>query len=468
MSRLGLTDTTLRDAHQSLLATRLRLEDMLPAVEMLDAVGFHSLEVWGGATFDICLRFLGEDPWERLRLLRKGFKKSKLQMLLRGQNLVGYKHYPDDIVTEFVRRAAGDGIDIFRIFDGLNDVRNMETAIRAAKDAGAHVQGTVSYTVSPIHDVGSFTRTAKELAELGVDSICVKDMAGIITPYDAELLIRRLKEAVGLPVQLHCHYTSGMGSMAYLKAAEAGVDVVDTAISTLALGTSQPPTESLVAALAGTARDTGLDLALLARVAEFFREVRKKYAEVDVGTTVDVNVIRYQIPGGMYSNFIAQLEQQKALDRLPEVLAELPRLRQEMGYPPLVTPSSQIVGSQAVLNVLAGERFKMVSNETKAYMRGLYGLPPGEVDDAVRRKVIGDEALVTVRPADLLPPGLEEARREAAPLAESAQDVLSYALFPPQARKFLEERLAARTGIDQRVLAQTAVEAERGKVYPAP
>ena len=468
MSRLGLTDTTLRDAHQSLLATRLRLEDMLPAVEMLDAVGFHSLEVWGGATFDTCLRFLGEDPWERLRLLRKGFKKSKLQMLLRGQNLVGYKHYPDDVVTEFVRRSAGDGIDIFRIFDGLNDVRNMETAIRAAKDAGAHVQGTVSYTVSPIHDVGSFTRTAKELAELGVDSICVKDMAGIITPYDAELIIRRLKEAVGLPVQLHCHYTSGMGSMAYLKAVEAGVDVVDTAISTLALGTSQPPTESLVAALAGTARDTGLDLELLARIAEFFREVRKKYAEVDVGTTVDVNVIRYQIPGGMYSNFIAQLEQQKALDRLPEVLAELPRLRKEMGYPPLVTPSSQILGSQAVLNVLAGERFKMVSNETRAYMRGLYGLPPGEVDEAVRRKVIGDEALVTVRPADLLPPGLEEARREAAPLAESAQDVLSYALFPSQARKFLEERLASRTGVDQRVLAQTAAEAERGRVYPAP
>jgi len=468
MTRLGLTDTTLRDAHQSLLATRLRLEDMLPAVEMLDAVGFHSLEVWGGATFDTCLRFLGEDPWERLRLLRKGFKKSRLQMLLRGQNLVGYKHYPDDVVTEFVRRSAGDGIDIFRVFDALNDVRNMETAIRAAKDAGAHVQGAVSYTVSPIHDVESFTRTAKELAELGVDSICVKDMAGIITPYDAELIIRRLKEAVGLPVQLHCHYTSGMGSMAYLKAAEAGVDVLDTAISTLALGTSQPPTESLVAALAGTARDTGLDLELLARVAEFFREVRKKYAEVDVGTTVDVNVIRYQIPGGMYSNFIAQLEQQKALDRLPEVLAELPRLRKEMGYPPLVTPSSQIVGFQAVLNVLAGERFKMVSNETKAYMRGLYGLPPGEVDDAVRRKVIGDEALITVRPADLLPPGLEEARREAAPLAESAQDVLSYALFPPQARKFLEERLAARTGIDQRVLAQTAAEVERGKVYPAP
>jgi pyruvate/oxaloacetate carboxyltransferase len=468
MSRLGLTDTTLRDAHQSLLATRLRLEDMLPAVEMLDAVGFHSLEVWGGATFDTCLRFLGEDPWERLRLLRKGFKKSKLQMLLRGQNLVGYKHYPDDVVTEFVRRSAGDGIDIFRVFDALNDVRNMETAIRAAKDAGAHVQGTVSYTVSPIHDAGSFTETAKALAELGADSICVKDMAGILTPYDAEAIVRRLKEAVGLPVQLHCHYTSGMGSMAYLKAAEAGVDVVDTAISTMALGTSQPPTESLVAALAGTARDTGLDLELLARVAEFFREVRKKYAGVDVGTTVDVNVIRYQIPGGMYSNFISQLEQQKALDRLPEVLAELPRLRREMGYPPLVTPSSQIVGSQAVLNVLAGERFKLVSNETKAYMRGLYGLPPGEVDAAVRRKVIGDETPVTVRPADLLPPGLQEARREAAPLAESAQDVLSYALFPAQAGKFLEERLAARTGVDQRVLAQTAAESERGKVYPAP
>jgi oxaloacetate decarboxylase alpha subunit len=466
--RLGLTDTTLRDAHQSLLATRLRLEDILPAVEMMDEAGFHSLEVWGGATFDTCLRFLGEDPWQRLRELRKRFKKSKLQMLLRGQNLVGYKHYPDDVVAEFVRRAVGAGIDIMRIFDALNDVRNMEKAVAVAKSAGAHVQATVSYTISPIHNAESFVTVARQLAELGADSICVKDMAGIIAPYEAELITRRLKEAVGLPVQLHCHYTSGMASMAYLKAAEAGADVVDTAISSMALGTSQPPTESIVAALAGTPRDTGLDLELLARIAEYWKDTRKKYATLDVGTTIDVNVIRYQIPGGMYSNFVSQLAQQKALDRLPDVLAELPRLRAEMGYPPLVTPSSQIVGSQAVLNVVAGERYKMVTSETKAYMKGLYGRPPGPVDEAVRRKVIGDEAPVTARPADLLPPGLEEARRAVAPLAESEEDVLSYALFPQVAQKFLEERLAGKTGVDQRVLAEASGTDKAGKVYPAP
>ncbi len=463
---LGITDTTLRDAHQSLLATRLRLDDILPACEMMDEAGFHSLEVWGGATFDTCLRFLGEDPWVRLREIRKRFVKSKLQMLLRGQNLVGYKHYPDDVVTEFVKRAVGNGINIMRIFDALNDVRNMGRAIEAAKAAGAHVQGTVSFTLSPIHDTDSFVRTAKELAQLGADSICVKDMAGIIAPYDAGATVRRLKEEVGLPVQLHCHYTSGMASMAYLKAAEAGVDVVDTAISSMALGTSQPPTESLVATLVGTPRDTGLDLEVLARVAQYFKEVRKKYGAVDVGTTVDVNVLRYQIPGGMYSNFVSQLAQQNALDRLPDVLSELPRLRKEMGYPPLVTPSSQIVGSQAVLNVLAGERFKMVTNETKAYMKGLYGLPPGPVDEEVRRRVIGDEAPITARPADLLPDGLDEARREVAPLAESEEDVLSYALFPQVARKFLEERLAAKTKVDQGLLAEIRDEAGAAKVYP--
>jgi len=464
---LRLTDTTLRDAHQSLLATRLRLEDMLPAVEMLDEVGFHSLEVWGGATFDACLRFLGEDPWERLRELRRRFKKSRLQMLLRGQNLVGYRHYPDDVVAEFVRRAVGNGIDVMRIFDALNDVRNMEKAIEVAKAEGAHVQGTVCYTISPIHGVDSFAATARELAELGVDSICLKDMAGIIAPYDAEAVVRRIKEEVGLPVQLHCHHTSGMAAMAYLKAAEAGVDAVDTAISTMAMGTSQPPTESIVAALASTPRDTGLDLDLLARIAAYFKEVRKKYRDFDVGTTVDVNVIRYQIPGGMYSNFVSQLEEQNALDRLPDVLAELPRLRKEMGYPPLVTPSSQIVGTQAVLNVLGGERFKLVTKETKAYMKGLYGRPPGPVDEEVRRKVIGDEEPVTVRPADLLPPGLEEAEKEVSPLAESVEDVLSYALLPQVARKFLEERLAARTRVDQSLLEDLR-DQEARKVYPTP
>jgi len=443
---LRLTDTTLRDAHQSLLATRLRLEDMLPAIEMMDEVGFYSLEVWGGATFDSCLRFLGEDPWERLREFRRRFKKSKLQMLLRGQNLVGYRHYPDDVVTEFVKRAAGNGIDIFRIFDALNDPRNMARAMEVARSEGAHVQGTVSYTKSPIHDIDAFVTLARELAGLGAHSICVKDMAGIITPYEAERLVRRLRDEVGLPVQLHCHYTSGMASMSYLKAAEGGVDVVDTAISSMATGTSQPPTESLVAALAGTSRDTGLDLDLLARIAGYFREVRKKYAGVDVGATVDVNVIRYQIPGGMYSNFVSQLEQQNALDRLADVFTELPRLRKEMGYPPLVTPSSQIVGSQAVLNVLAGERFKMVTSETKNYMKGLYGRPPGEVDEEVRRRIIGDEEPITVRPADLLEPALDEVRREIGELAESTEDVLSYALFPEVARRFLEERPGGSEG----------------------
>ena len=464
---LGITDTSLRDAHQSLLATRLRLEDILPAVEMLDEVGFHSLEVWGGATFDSCLRFLGEDPWLRLRELRARFKKSKLQMLLRGQNLVGYKHYPDDVVTEFVRRAVGNGIDIIRVFDALNDVRNMEKAIEVAKSEGAHVQGTVSYTVSPIHNPDTFAATAQELAALGADSICVKDMAGIISPYEAEVIVRRLIEDVRLPVQLHCHYTSGMASMSYLKASEAGVAVVDCAMSPMALGTSQPAVEAMVAALAGSPRDTGLDLDLLARVADYFKDVRKKYQAVDVGTTLDVNVILYQIPGGMYSNFVSQLAQQNALHRLPEVLAELPRLRREMGYPPLVTPTSQIVGSQAVLNVLAGERFKMVTNETKDYIRGLYGRPPGPVDEEVQRKVIGDETPVILRPGDLLPPGMDEARKEIAQYAGSVEDVLSYALFPQVARKFLEERLAAKTRVDQKVLDGLDSDAA-GRVYPAP
>lgn len=464
--KLGVTDTTLRDAHQSLLATRLGLEDILPVAELMDEVGYHSLEVWGGATFDACLRFLGEDPWVRLRELRRRFKKSRLQMLLRGQNLVGYRHYPDDVVVEFVRRAVGNGIDIVRVFDALNDLRNMERAIEAARAEGAHVQGAISYTVSPVHDIESFVGLARDLADLGVASICVKDMAGIIKPFDAAALVQRLVEAVGLPVQLHCHYTAGMASMAYLKAAEAGAAVVDTAISPMALGTSQPPTEPLVAALAGTPRDTGLDLDLLARVAEYFKEVRRKYRDVDVGTTIDVNVIRYQIPGGMYSNFVSQLEKQNALHRLPDVLDELPRLRREMGYPPLVTPTSQIVGTQAVLNVLAGERFKLVTNETKDYMRGLYGRPPAPVDPDIRRKVIGDAEPVTVRPADLLPPGLEEARRGAGHLAESVEDVLSYALFPEVATKFLEERLAARTRVDQAVLGDLDREAS-GRIYPA-
>lgn len=461
-----ITDTTLRDGHQSLLATRMKTEDMLPIAEKMDAVGFHSLEVWGGATFDSCLRFLNEDPWERLRALRQAFKKTKLQMLLRGQNLVGYRHYPDDVVDLFVQKAVENGIDIIRIFDALNDVRNMERAIQAARAAGAHVQATVVYTTSPIHDIAHFVATARTLESMGAHSICIKDMAGILKPFDAYELVKEIKKAVGLPVQIHTHYTSGMASMMYLKAIEAGVDIIDTAMSPLALGTSQPPTESMVATLAGTPYDTGLDLNLLSEIAEYFQKVRKKYAQFDVGTTVDTNVLRYQIPGGMISNFVSQLAQQNALDKLPQVLEEVPRVRKDMGYPPLVTPSSQIVGTQAAMNILVGERYKMVTNEVKAYMKGLYGRPPGPVNEEVRRKIIGDEAVITGRPADGLEPGLPEARKAVAPYMEKEEDVLSYALFPQQAEKFLQERLAKKTAVDFN-LAEEARKNGKVPYYPA-
>ncbi|MHB8928397.1 MAG: oxaloacetate decarboxylase subunit alpha [Bacillota bacterium] len=463
---VGITDTTLRDGHQSLLATRMKTEDMLPIAEKMDRVGFHSLEVWGGATFDTCLRFLNEDPWERLRALRRAFKRTKLQMLLRGQNLVGYKHYPDDVVEAFVKKAVSNGIDILRIFDALNDVRNMEKAIAVGKKAKAHIQGTISYTISPVHDVAHYVKMAKSLADLGSDSICIKDMAGILTPTAAVDLIAELKPAVGLPIQVHAHYTSGMAAMTYLKAVEAGADVIDTSMSSLALATSQPATETMVATLAGTRYDTGLDLGLLSEIAEYFKAVRAKYRQFDVaGSTVDTNVLMYQIPGGMISNFVSQLQQQNALDKLPEVLKEVPQVRKDLGYPPLVTPTSQIVGSQAVLNVLMGERYKMVTNEVKAYIRGLYGRPPGRVDPAVRKKIIGDEKPITHRPADDIKPGLAEAKREIAPLMEKEEDVLSYALFPPNARKFFEERMAARTATDQRLVEEARKESKTG-YYP--
>ncbi|MFY9447544.1 MAG: oxaloacetate decarboxylase subunit alpha [Dethiobacteria bacterium] len=441
MSKLGITDTTLRDAHQSLMATRMRIEDMLPAVEMMDRVGYHSLEVWGGATFDSCLRFLNEDPWERLRVLRRHFKNTKLQMLLRGQNLVGYRHYPDDVVAEFVKRAVANGIDIIRIFDALNDVRNMEQAIRCTKAVGAHVQGAISYTISPVHDIPHFIEVGRQLKELGADSICIKDMAGLLSPYDAYELISRLKKELGLPVQLHCHYTSGMASMTYLKAIEAGVDVVDTASAALSLGTSQPSTDSLVAALQGTPYDTGLDLSLLSQISQHFKEISKGYdipREIMLG--VDTNVLTYQIPGGMISNLAAQLAEQKASHLLKEVLEEVPRVRADLGYPPLVTPSSQIVGTQAVLNVLLGERYKVVSTEIKNYLRGLYGRPPGPVNPEVLRRVLKEEEPVTVRPADLLKPQLEEARREIAPLMQQEEDLLTYILFPNVAVDFFKRR----------------------------
>ena len=455
---LKITDTILRDAHQSLLATRMRTDDMLPIAAELDQVGFHSLEVWGGATFDSAMRFLGEDPWERLRRLRAALPRTPLQMLLRGQNLVGYRHYADDVVEAFVLLAAQNGIDIFRIFDALNDTRNLRRAMEVAKRAGKHVQATISYTLSPVHTNEKFVAMAEELAGMGADSICIKDMAGLLAPVPTYELVAAMKKRLKIPVQLHTHYTSGMASMVLLKASEAGVDVVDTAISSMALLTSQAPTESLVSALQGTARDTGLDLSRLARIARYFAEVRKRYLRFESGIAgVDVNVLEFQVPGGMLSNLVSQLREQGKEDRYMDVLAEIPRVRREMGYPPLVTPSSQIVGTQATLNVVLGERYKVVPEEVKNYFRGLYGRPPAPMDEEIRRKVIGKDPPYEGRPADLLEPGMEKARREIGDLARGEEDVVSYALFPQVARPFLKQ---LRAGIERRELVAAAVAAQ--------
>lgn len=463
--RIGLTDTTFRDSHQSLLATRLKTEDMLPIAQKIDEIGYHSMEVWGGATFDTCMRFLNEDPWERLDKIRQVIKKTKLQMLLRGQNLVGYKHYADDVVVEFVKKAAAHGMDIFRIFDAMNDVRNQRKAIETAKKEKCHVQATICYTTSPVHNLKYFLKVAGDLVDMGADSICIKDMAGILKPYPAYELVAELTKKYPVPVQMHSHYTSGMAAMMYLKAIEAGAAVIDTAISSMSLGTSQPAAETMAATLADTPYDTGLNLEALSDVSDYFRDIRKKYKVFDVYTaSVDTNVLLYQIPGGMLSNFITQLQQQNALHRLPEVLDEVPRVREEMGYPPLVTPTSQIVGTQAVMNVLLG-RYKMITNEVRAYMKGLYGATPGPVNEEIRRQVIGEEEPITVRPADLLEPQMEQAKREIGIYLQKEEDVLSYVLFPQVAKTFLEERYAARTNVDYNLAQQN--EAEMGaKVYP--
>lgn len=443
IKKIGITDTTLRDGHQSLLATRMKIEDMLPIAEKMDQIGFYSMEVWGGATFDTCLRFLNEDPWERLDKIRKALKNTKIQMLLRGQNLVGYKHYADDVVEEFVRKAVAHGMDIFRIFDAMNDVRNVAKAMEVAKKEGAHVQGTICYTISPVHDQEYFMKMAQQLIDLGADSFCVKDMAGILKPYVAFDLVSKLKERFQLPVQVHTHYTSGMASMMYLKAIEAGADVVDTAISSLALGTSQPATEAMVAVLSDSSYDTGLDLKALTEVASYFKEVRKKYQEFDVYTaSVDTNVLLYQVPGGMLSNFMNQLQQQDAADRLPEVLAEVPKVRADLGYPPLVTPTSQIVGSQALLNVLLG-RYKMVTSEVRAYIKGMYGMTPGPVNEEIRKQILHDQEPISYRPADILEPELPKAQEEIGVYAKKDEDVLSYAILPQVAKNFLKERFDA-------------------------
>jgi pyruvate carboxylase subunit B len=441
MAPVKLTDTTLRDAHQSLIATRMRTRDMLPIAEKMDEAGFFSLEVWGGATFDSSIRYLNEDPWDRLRALKKVIRKTPLQMLLRGQNLVGYRHYSDDIVVKFVEHAAESGIDIFRIFDAVNDIRNMEVSIKTAKRTGAHVQGTVCYTVSPVHPIPLYVKMAKELEEMGCDSLCIKDMAGLISPQNAFDLVSALKEEISIPVDLHSHCTSGMAPMSYMFACEAGVDILDTAFSPFAWGTSQPPTETTVAALRGTPYDTGLDLLLLTEIKKYFEELKEKYRGIldPISERIDTNVLKYQIPGGMLSNLVSQLKEQNALDKYEAVLAEMPRVREELGYPPLVTPTSQIVGTQAVLNVLMGERYKVVPKEVKDYVKGLYGRTPAPISREMITKILGDEKPITCRPADLLPPELDRVTKEAQALGivKKPEDILTYALYPAIAPKFL-------------------------------
>ncbi|APQ12639.1 oxaloacetate decarboxylase subunit alpha [Pseudomonas oryzihabitans] len=443
MKTIQITDTILRDAHQSLLATRMRTEDMLPICAKLDQVGYWSLEVWGGATFDACVRFLKEDPWERLRQLRQALPNTRLQMLLRGQNLLGYRHYSDDVVEAFVERAAANGTDVFRIFDAMNDVRNLETAIRAVKATGKHAQGTLCYTTSPVHTVAAFVDQARRMADLGVDSIAIKDMAGLLTPYATGDLVKALKEALTLDVVVHSHDTAGVASMCQLKAVENGADRIETAISSMAWGTSHPGTESMVAALRDTPYDTGLDLELLQEIGLYFHAVRKKYHQFESEFTgVDTRVQVNQVPGGMISNLANQLREQGALNRMNEVLEEIPRVRKDLGYPPLVTPTSQIVGTQAFFNVLAGERYKTITNEVKLYLQGRYGKAPGEICEQLRKQAIGQEEVIDVRPADLLSPELARLRAEIGDLAQSEEDVLTFAMFPDIGRKFLEERAA--------------------------
>lgn len=444
MARIGITETVLRDAHQSLIATRMPIEDMLPMLEQLDNIGFHSLECWGGATFDACLRFLDEDPWDRLRTIRKKCPKTKLQMLFRGQNMLGYRHYADDVVEYFVQKSVANGIDILRIFDALNDIRNLETAIKACKKEGAHMQAAISYTTGPVFDLEYYAKYAKQLADAGADSICIKDMAGLLTPYSVGDLVKTVKEASRLPVQVHSHYTSGLASMVMMKAVEAGADVIDTAMSPLALGTSHPATESMVAAFRGTEYDTGLNLEALADIAKYVDTLREKYLASGLLNPkmlkVDAKTLLYQVPGGMLSNLVSQLKQAGKEDKLPEVLAEVPRVRADCGYPPLVTPSSQIVGTQAVFNVITGERYKMVTKEFKGIVRGEYGRTPIAIDPDFRKKIIGDEKPIDCRPADLLEPELDKLRKEAAPWIQQEEDVLSYAQFGQVAVKFFEAR----------------------------
>ena len=459
-----ITDTTFRDAHQSLIATRMKTEEMLPIAEKMDQVGFYSMEVWGGATFDACLRFLKEDPWERLRKLRAAIKNTKLQMLLRGQNILGYRHYADDVVEYFVQKSIANGIDIIRIFDALNDPRNLETAINATKKEKGHAQVAISYTLSEVHTLEYYVKLAKQFENMGADSICIKDMAGLLLPYDSYELVSALKKAINIPIELHGHYTSGVVAMTYMKGVEAGADIIDTAMSPFSMGTSQPATEVMAETFRGTPYDSGLNQEVMSEIADYLRPLREKAMEEGLLNPkvlgVDIKTLMYQVPGGMLSNLVSQLKNQNAEDRFYEVLKEIPRVREDFGYPPLVTPTSQIVGTQAVLNVLMNQRYKMVTKESKALVRGEYGRTPVPISEEVRKMVIGDEKPITCRPADLLEPELDKIEAEMKQYKEQDEDVLSYALFPQVAEEFFKYRQAQKTKVDP-ALADT-----ENKVYP--
>ena len=452
MSQIKITETILRDAHQSLIATRMRTDEFKDILPALDKVGFHSLECWGGATFDSCLRFLDEDPWERLRTIRKACPNTKLQMLFRGQNMLGYRHYSDEVVEFFVKKSIDNGIDILRIFDALNDVRNLQTAINSANKYGGHVQAAISYTTGPVFDLDYYCNYAKQLEEAGAASICIKDMAGLLTPYGTYDLVKALKNTVSIPIQLHSHYTSGLASMVHMKGIEAGVDMIDTAMSPLAMGTSHPATESMVAALKGTEYDTGLDLKALTEIRNFFEPLREKYLSDGLLDPkmlgVDANTLLYQVPGGMLSNLNSQLKQAGKEDKLEEVLSEVPRVREDSGYPPLVTPTSQIVGTQAVFNIIMGERYKMVTKEFKDMVAGKYGKTPCEIDPEFRKKIVGDDDIIDCRPADLLSDTLDEFKNEILEFDPSDEDVLSYAQFGAVAKKFFESRRDKKYHLD--------------------
>ena len=464
MAKVGVTETVLRDGHQSLIATRMTTEEMLPILETLDNIGYNALEMWGGATYDACIRFLDEDPWDRLRIIRKKVKNTKLQMLLRGQNLLGYRHYADDVVDEFVDKAVSNGIDVIRIFDALNDMRNIERAIQATKKCGAHAQGTMSYTISPIHTNEVFVELAKEIEQMGADSVCIKDMAGLLDPYNTYKLVKDIKAAISIPLEIHTHATSGLGSLTYMKAIEAGADMIDTALSPFAEGTSQPPTEPIAFAFKGTEYDLGLDLDLLNEASEYFKPIREKYIANGLMDPklmgVDINTLKYQVPGGMLSNLVSQLKQANAMDKFEEVLKEVPRVREDFGYPPLVTPSSQIVGTQAVLNVVMGERYKMVPKEAKDLVKGMYGKTTIPIKQEVVDKILKGEPQVTCRPADLLEPELEQMKKECAKWMHQEEDVLTKALFPQPAETFFKKREAKLYQIDHDLLD------EENCVYP--